>query len=60
MPRVHFLPVSEPFRQIPPRNACPISIQYRLHEQAIILSGYANMTFTARQQILDAIPLVVT
>src|ERR1700730_2678012 len=56
---VHLLPIPEPPRQIPPRNARPIAIEDRLDEQPIILCGRANRAFTAGKQVFNPSPLVI-
>jgi len=57
--RMNRLPVSEPLRQVPPGHAGPISVQNRLDKQTIVLGGYAHISLTSRQQILDPLPFVV-
>jgi hypothetical protein len=56
---VHLLPIAEPLRQIPPRNARPIAVEDRLDEQPIILGGRPNMAFTAWKQVFNPFPLVI-
>jgi len=53
-------PIAETGRQITPRDASTISEQNRVDEQPIISRRAADMAFTARQQILDPIPLIIT
>ena len=69
MPKTFFGPPAEPaldvfvctenLREIAPGNARAISIQNRINEQTIIASVRSNMTNPTRQQIFDAVPLVV-
>ena len=53
------LPIPETLGQIAPRNAGSISVENGFDEQPIIRRRAPDMTFAARQTILDAIPLVV-
>ena len=53
-------PISETLWQITPWNAGTISEQDRFDEQPIIGRRAADMAFTARQTILDPVPLIVT
>jgi len=53
------VPITEPLGQITPRNARSISVQNGVDEQAIIRGRATDMAFTARQKILDPIPLIV-
>lgn len=52
-------PVPEPFRQISPRDARPVAIKHRLHEQTVVLRSHSDMTFTTWQQTFNPIPLIV-
>jgi hypothetical protein len=60
VPGVDLLPIAEPFRQIPPRNARSIAVEDRFHEPPIVLCGYANMAFSTWKQVFYSFPLVVT
>ena len=51
--------IAKTFRQVAPRYACAITVKYRLDEQPVILGGDADMAFTAGQNILDPVPLIV-
>jgi hypothetical protein len=53
------LPIPEALRKIAPWDARSISEQNRFHEQPVIRRSATNMTFAARQKILDPIPLIV-
>src|SRR6204780_5695745 len=53
------LPVAKALGQIAPRNAGAKPEQNGFDEQAIVRRRAANMAFTARQNILDPIPLAV-
>src|SRR5215510_7049861 len=57
--RMNRLPVSEALGQVPPRHAGSVSVQNRLNKQPVVLGGYAHVTLTSGQQILDPIPFVV-
>jgi hypothetical protein len=46
---VHVLPITEAFGQITPRNAGPVTIQYRLDEQAVVRCGDTDRTLPAGQ-----------
>jgi hypothetical protein len=59
VPGMGLLPIAEPFRQIPPRNARSIAVEDRFHEQPIILRIYANVAFSTWKQVLYSFPLVV-
>ena len=52
--------VAEAFRQVPPRDAGPITVDHRLYKQPIVLGRYPNMPFTSGQNILDPVPLIVS
>src|ERR1700720_659774 len=51
--------IAKTFRQVAPRYAGAITVKYRLDEQPVILGGDADMAFTAGQNILDPVPLIV-
>ena len=53
------LPVAKALGQIAPRNAGAKPEENGFNEQAIVRRRAAHMAFTARQNILDPIPLVV-
>jgi len=57
---VHLLPITEPFRQVSPRDASSIAIQHRLYKQPVVVCGYADASFTSGEQVLDPVPLVIT
>src|SRR6266511_478717 len=57
---VHDLPVAETGREITPWYPCSISVKNRLDKQPVVRRSAANMTFTARQEILNPRPLVVS
>jgi hypothetical protein len=56
---VHVFPVPETGRKITPWNAGTVAIQHGFHEQTIVRSRAANMTFTTRKKVLYPLPLVV-
>jgi hypothetical protein len=60
MPTVDVLPVSVARRQVTPRNACTITIENRLDKQPVVARRNPDCLFAPRQQVLDAIPLVVS
>src|SRR5215469_8105099 len=51
--------ITKTFRQVAPGYACAITVKYRLDEQPVIPGGDADMAFTAGQNILDPVPLIV-
>ena len=57
--RMDLLPVAEPLRKIAPGNARPVPVKHSLDEQTIVLGCHPDVALTARQQVLDPIPLVV-
>jgi hypothetical protein len=57
---MNILEVPERLRKVTPRNAGPNSIQNSIDEQTIVPRRCSNMSNTTRQQIFDAIPLVVS
>ena len=58
-PPVRVFPITEPLRQITPGNSGRVAMENRFDEWAIVLSGCADMTGSPRQQVLDALPLVL-
>jgi len=56
---MHIFPVTEPFREVTPWDAGTVTIQHRLDKQPIVRRGHADRECTARQSVLDSIPLVV-
>src|SRR5271169_3614587 len=60
MTRVHLLPLPKSLRQIPPRDARSVSEQHRLEEQSIVFRRHPDMPLTARKQVFNPFPLVVT
>jgi hypothetical protein len=53
------LPVTKALGQIAPRNAGSIAVQNGFDEQPIVRRSASHMAFSARQKILDPVPLVV-
>jgi hypothetical protein len=51
--------VAKTFRQVPPGYTGAITVKHRLDKQPIVLGGDAHMPFTAGQNILDPVPLIV-
>jgi hypothetical protein len=54
--------MTDPLGAVPftPRTASSIAVEHGFDEQAIILCRASDMAFTAREKILDPIPLVVS
>jgi hypothetical protein len=52
--------VAKRLRKIPPGNAGAITIENSVDKQTIIPSRRSNMPNTTRQQVFDAIPLIVS
>jgi hypothetical protein len=42
-----------------PRDAGSIPVEHRVDEQAVVRRRTADMAFTARQHVLDPLPLIV-
>ena len=51
--RMDYAEIAETFRQIAPWNTRPIAVQNRFDKQAIIPGCSSDMSFPARQPILD-------
>ena len=51
--------IAKALGQIPPWNACPITIEHRFDKQPIVLGRHSHVTLASRQDILDLVPLVV-
>ena len=58
-PPVGVFPVAETLRKLTPGDAGTVAIKNRFDEAAVVLGGDADMTGSARQQIVDALPLVL-
>jgi hypothetical protein len=56
---MHHTPVAETLRQIPPWNPCTISVEYRFNKKPVVFCGYTHRIFPPRQQIFNAIPLII-
>src|SRR6516164_6792996 len=56
---MNIFPIAKAFRQIPPGDPCPIAIEHRLNEQAVVSGGYPDCLFPSGQDIFDPIPLVI-
>ena len=56
---VDALAVAKTLGQIPPGNTGPVAVDDGIDEQAIVGRRTADVTFAARQEILDLGPLVV-
>ena len=57
---VNNLPVAETRRQIAPWNAGSIAVKNRIDEQSVVRRRAADMALSARQKILDPLPLIVS
>jgi len=53
------VPVAKAFWQIAPGDPGAIAVEDGVDEQAVVCGGHANAIRTARQQILDPVPLVI-
>ena len=51
--------VAKSFRQVPPRNAGPITMGNRFHEQPVVPGRSSDVALTSRQNIFDPVPLIV-
>src|ERR1700730_4274126 len=52
--------VPEAFRQVSPRNPCPVAVKHRLDKQPIVPCGNTDMPLTTRQKVSYALPLIIT
>ena len=43
--------------QVTPRDAGTIAVEHGIDKQAVVLGGYACLTMTSGEEILDAFPL---
>ena len=59
-PPMHILPVTEPLRQVSPGDAGTVAVENRLDEQAVVRRRHPDMAFPPRQQVTDAVLLIVT
>jgi hypothetical protein len=57
--RVKLYRIAKAFRQVTPVNASAIPVKHRLNKQSIVLGGETDMPFTAGQQVLYTLPLVI-
>jgi hypothetical protein len=58
-PTVHVLPIAETRWQVTPGNPSAIPIEHRFDKQTIVGGRHVDRTGSARQKILDPVPLVV-
>jgi hypothetical protein len=58
--RMHALPLPKSLWQIAPGNANAVPVQHRFHKQPVILGRHPHCFYTSWQQILDALPLVIS
>jgi hypothetical protein len=59
-PPMHVLPVAEARRQVTPRTASAVTIENRLHENAVVRRRHPDRAWPAGQQVLEPLPLIVT
>jgi hypothetical protein len=59
-PRVNLDRITKPLRQVAPGNPSAIAVEHCFDEQTVVSCRHSDVAFTARQQVLDTIPLVVT
>jgi hypothetical protein len=52
--------VTKAFGQIAPVNACAITIEHCLDEEAIILGSHSDGSHSAGEQMLNPLPLIIT
>jgi hypothetical protein len=52
--------VAKAFGQIAPGNACAITIEHCLDKEAIILGSHSDGSHSAREQVLNPLPLIIT
>src|SRR5262249_8045532 len=58
-PPVGVFPVAKALRQVPPRDAGAIAIKNCFDKATVVLGGDPDMAGSPRQQVLDALPLVI-
>src|SRR5215813_993853 len=52
--------IAKPLRQVAPGDPSAIAVEHCLDEQTVVSCRHPDVAFTAGQQVLDTIPLVVT
>jgi hypothetical protein len=52
--------VPKVFGQVTPGDACPITIEHRLDKQMIILGNHPNRANSAREQVINTLPPIIT
>jgi hypothetical protein len=52
--------VAKAFGQITPGNACAITVEYCLDKEAIIPGSHSDGSRSAREQMLNPLPLIIT
>lgn len=52
--------VAKAFGQIAPGNACAITLEHCLDKEAIILGSHSDGSYSAREQMLNPLPLIIT
>ena len=58
--QMHHPEVPETLGQVTPGYSCTIAVQHGLDEQPVVFGGHTHVTGTPGQQVLDAIPLIVS
>src|ERR1700712_4068480 len=57
---LHLDPIPETLRQVTPRDPGPIAVKDSLDKQPIVPRRHPNRPRTARQEVSDPLPLIVT
>src|SRR3954468_16597573 len=57
---LHLDPNPETLRQVTPGNPGPIAVEHSLDKQPIVPRRHTNRPLTARQEVSDPLPLIVT
>src|SRR6195952_565528 len=57
---LHLDPIPETLRQVTPRDPGPVAVKDSLDKQPIVPRRHTNRPLTARQEVSDPLPLIVT
>src|SRR3954451_21098303 len=57
---MHLDAIAETLRQVTPRNTGAEPVQHRFDEEPVVPCRYPDVAITARQQVTDPLPLVVS
>ena len=60
MAQMHHAKVTEVLGQIAPGSACSVTVQHRIDKQSVVSSLGSWLACTARQQVLNAAPLIIS